>query len=235
MYVWSYLYGWLWHRWGVYLGWQWWRTAWRWNNQCNPKTTTDRISSRYIIILSVCFCIHMTFPALWPSDWLTSGWIAFWLNCFLVDWLYGWLTFQLTDLSVDWLFSKTPTNLLLVPYRKLVSGLHLTVINSYCHLILQKTVHQLFGWDREVFRCLIVVLFCLLGKKINRVACGSAHSLAWSTNKPINAGHLPQVIPMEYNLLQVSPTHDSTYTPFSPHTNILLKVMWLECSWTQSV
>ncbi len=40
-----------------------------------------------------------------------------------------------------------------------------------------------------------------LGKKINRVACGSAHSLAWSTNKPVNAGRLPQGMPMEYNHL----------------------------------
>jgi len=42
----------------------------------------------------------------------------------------------------------------------------------------------------------------LLGKKINRVACGSAHSLAWSTNKPVNAGRLPTDVPMEYNHLQ---------------------------------
>ncbi|XP_052278368.1 E3 ubiquitin-protein ligase HERC2-like [Dreissena polymorpha] len=42
----------------------------------------------------------------------------------------------------------------------------------------------------------------LQGKKINRVACGSAHSLAWSTNKPVSAGKLPTVIPMEYNHLQ---------------------------------
>ncbi|XP_074649618.1 E3 ubiquitin-protein ligase HERC2-like [Tubulanus polymorphus] len=42
----------------------------------------------------------------------------------------------------------------------------------------------------------------LQGKKINRVACGSAHSLAWSTNKPVNAGKLPTSIPMEYNHLQ---------------------------------
>ncbi len=43
--------------------------------------------------------------------------------------------------------------------------------------------------------------FNFLGKKINRVACGSAHSLAWSTNKPVNAGRLPQGMPMEYNHL----------------------------------
>ena len=43
------------------------------------------------------------------------------------------------------------------------------------------------------------------GKKINRVACGSAHSLAWSTNKPVSAGKLPTAIPMEYNHLQVLP------------------------------
>ncbi|GFS15828.1 E3 ubiquitin-protein ligase HERC2, partial [Elysia marginata] len=42
----------------------------------------------------------------------------------------------------------------------------------------------------------------LQGKKINRVACGSAHSLAWSTHKPVGAGRLPAAVPMEYNHLQ---------------------------------
>ncbi|XP_052796353.1 E3 ubiquitin-protein ligase HERC2-like isoform X2 [Mya arenaria] len=45
----------------------------------------------------------------------------------------------------------------------------------------------------------------LQGKKINRVACGSAHSLAWSTNKPVSAGKLPTAVPMEYNHLQTIP------------------------------
>ena len=31
----------------------------------------------------------------------------------------------------------------------------------------------------------------LQGKKVNRVACGSAHTLAWSTSKPTSAGKLP--------------------------------------------
>ncbi|XP_059157195.1 E3 ubiquitin-protein ligase HERC2-like isoform X2 [Physella acuta] len=42
----------------------------------------------------------------------------------------------------------------------------------------------------------------LQGKKINRVACGSAHSLSWSTHKPVSAGRLPTCVPMEYNHLQ---------------------------------
>uniref|UniRef100_A0A3Q3AXX1 E3 ubiquitin-protein ligase HERC2 n=1 Tax=Kryptolebias marmoratus TaxID=37003 RepID=A0A3Q3AXX1_KRYMA len=45
----------------------------------------------------------------------------------------------------------------------------------------------------------------LQGKKINRVACGSAHTLAWSTSKPTNAGKLPTQVPMEYNHLQEIP------------------------------
>ncbi|XP_034287268.1 E3 ubiquitin-protein ligase HERC2 isoform X1 [Pantherophis guttatus] len=45
----------------------------------------------------------------------------------------------------------------------------------------------------------------LQGKKINRVACGSAHTLAWSTSKPANAGKLPSQVPMEYNHLQEIP------------------------------
>ncbi|XP_048855280.1 LOW QUALITY PROTEIN: E3 ubiquitin-protein ligase HERC2 [Brienomyrus brachyistius] len=45
----------------------------------------------------------------------------------------------------------------------------------------------------------------LQGKKVNRVACGSAHTLAWSTSKPANAGKLPAQVPMEYNHLQEIP------------------------------
>ncbi|XP_070553640.1 E3 ubiquitin-protein ligase HERC2-like isoform X2 [Ptychodera flava] len=45
----------------------------------------------------------------------------------------------------------------------------------------------------------------LQGKKITHVACGSAHSLAWSTSKPVNAGKLPSKIPMEYNVLKDLP------------------------------
>ncbi|XP_038055580.1 E3 ubiquitin-protein ligase HERC2-like [Patiria miniata] len=42
----------------------------------------------------------------------------------------------------------------------------------------------------------------LQDKKITNVACGSAHTIAWSTSKPVNAGKLPKTIPMEYNLLR---------------------------------
>ncbi|XP_019484450.1 PREDICTED: E3 ubiquitin-protein ligase HERC2 [Hipposideros armiger] len=45
----------------------------------------------------------------------------------------------------------------------------------------------------------------LQGKKVNRVACGSAHTLAWSTSKPASAGKLPMQVPMEYNHLQDTP------------------------------
>ncbi|KAF4026258.1 hypothetical protein G4228_018565 [Cervus hanglu yarkandensis] len=45
----------------------------------------------------------------------------------------------------------------------------------------------------------------LQGKKVNRVACGSAHTLAWSTSKPASAGKLPVQVPMEYNHLQEIP------------------------------
>jgi hypothetical protein len=47
----------------------------------------------------------------------------------------------------------------------------------------------------------------LQGKKINRVACGSAHTLAWSTNKPVATSKLPTAVPLEYDILQdMSPT-----------------------------
>ena len=43
------------------------------------------------------------------------------------------------------------------------------------------------------------------GKQTNRVACGSAHTIAWSTTKPANAGRLPREVPMEFNHLQHIP------------------------------
>lgn len=39
------------------------------------------------------------------------------------------------------------------------------------------------------------------GKRINRVACGSAHSIAWSTSKPTRTCRLPTSIPLEYSEL----------------------------------
>jgi hypothetical protein len=36
-------------------------------------------------------------------------------------------------------------------------------------------------------------------KKINRVACGSAHTLAWSTNKPIATSKMPAAVSAIYN------------------------------------
>ncbi len=44
------------------------------------------------------------------------------------------------------------------------------------------------------------------GKRINRVACGSAHTLAWSTNKTVATSRLPSTVPMEYDLLKEMPT-----------------------------
>jgi hypothetical protein len=52
------------------------------------------------------------------------------------------------------------------------------------------------------FSVRIVSLLFFPGKKITHVACGSAHSLSWSTNKPVNAGKVPTAVPMEYNHLQ---------------------------------
>lgn len=45
----------------------------------------------------------------------------------------------------------------------------------------------------------------LQGKKVNKVTCGSAHTLAWATNKPNNTGRLPTETPMEYDLLKDIP------------------------------
>ncbi|XP_077559435.1 E3 ubiquitin-protein ligase HERC2 isoform X3 [Haemaphysalis longicornis] len=48
----------------------------------------------------------------------------------------------------------------------------------------------------------------LQGKKINRVSCGSAHTVAWSTCNPSSAGacgRMPPAIPLEYDLLQDIP------------------------------
>lgn len=39
-----------------------------------------------------------------------------------------------------------------------------------------------------------LVAALMQGKKINRVACGSAHTLAWSTNKPVATSKLPAAV-----------------------------------------
>lgn len=51
------------------------------------------------------------------------------------------------------------------------------------------------------------LVMALQGKKINRVACGSAHTLAWSTNRAVSTGRLPSQVPMEYDLLKEIPLH----------------------------
>ncbi|XP_064481734.1 E3 ubiquitin-protein ligase HERC2-like isoform X2 [Ornithodoros turicata] len=46
----------------------------------------------------------------------------------------------------------------------------------------------------------------LQGKKINRVSCGSAHTVAWSTiGSRVGSGSLPALVPMEYDLLRDVP------------------------------
>ena len=42
----------------------------------------------------------------------------------------------------------------------------------------------------------------LQNRRINRVACGSAHTLAWSTNKPVTTSKLPAAVPLEFDLLK---------------------------------
>ncbi|XP_071532835.1 E3 ubiquitin-protein ligase HERC2 isoform X2 [Panulirus ornatus] len=51
------------------------------------------------------------------------------------------------------------------------------------------------------------LVMALQGKKINRVACGSAHTLAWSTSRAVSTGRLPSQVPMEYDLLKEIPLH----------------------------
>ncbi|XP_039287848.1 E3 ubiquitin-protein ligase HERC2 [Nilaparvata lugens] len=48
------------------------------------------------------------------------------------------------------------------------------------------------------------LVVALQGKKITRVACGSAHTLAWSTDKPMPR-RLPPKVPMEYDVLKELP------------------------------
>ena len=42
----------------------------------------------------------------------------------------------------------------------------------------------------------------LQNRKINRVACGSAHTLAWSTSEPVTTSKLPTQVPLEFDLLK---------------------------------
>ncbi|KAL1138806.1 hypothetical protein AAG570_008868, partial [Ranatra chinensis] len=49
------------------------------------------------------------------------------------------------------------------------------------------------------------LVVALQGKKITRVACGSAHTLAWSTDKPLSSSRVPSRVPLEYDLLRELP------------------------------
>ncbi|GLH06927.1 Probable E3 ubiquitin-protein ligase HERC2 [Gryllus bimaculatus] len=49
------------------------------------------------------------------------------------------------------------------------------------------------------------LVVALQAKKITQVACGSAHTLAWSTNKPASASRLPAGAPLEYDLVRDLP------------------------------
>ncbi|CAB3375688.1 Hypothetical predicted protein [Cloeon dipterum] len=48
-------------------------------------------------------------------------------------------------------------------------------------------------------------VIALQGKNINRVACGSAHTVAWSTSKAVSSGRIPAAVPMEYDLIKDVP------------------------------
>lgn len=45
------------------------------------------------------------------------------------------------------------------------------------------------------------------GVSIDHVACGSAHTMAWSSMKGCVSYSLPQAVPVEFNLLQDLPVH----------------------------
>ncbi|KAG8288256.1 E3 ubiquitin-protein ligase herc2 [Homalodisca vitripennis] len=58
------------------------------------------------------------------------------------------------------------------------------------------------GTTTAIMRPRLIV--ALQGKKMTRVACGSAHTLAWSTDKPF-ASTVPTRVPMEYDVLKELP------------------------------
>nr|CAD7602464.1 unnamed protein product [Timema genevievae] len=59
------------------------------------------------------------------------------------------------------------------------------------------------GTTNAIQRPRLVV--ALQAKKISHVACGSAHTLAWSTTKPVSATRLPPGAPLEYDLVRDMP------------------------------
>nr|CAD7453257.1 unnamed protein product [Timema tahoe] len=61
---------------------------------------------------------------------------------------------------------------------------------------LYRSVDTRGGWQLVV---------ALQAKKISHVACGSAHTLAWSTTKPVSATRLPPGAPLEYDLVRDMP------------------------------
>ncbi|OWK60818.1 E3 ubiquitin-protein ligase HERC2 [Lonchura striata] len=63
----------------------------------------------------------------------------------------------------------------------------------------------------------------LQGKKINRVACGSAHTLAWSTSKPANAGKLPTQEAAFRKVVQATMVRDRQHGPVVELNRIQVK------------
>ncbi len=60
---------------------------------------------------------------------------------------------------------------------------------------------EIFGLSSMTY----IYIFFGANRKINRVACGSAHTLAWSTNKPVASSRLPLIVPIEYDMLRDIP------------------------------
>lgn len=75
----------------------------------------------------------------------------------------------------------------------------------------------------------------LQGKKINRVACGSAHTLAWSTSKPANAGKLPtQVIFLAYCILVFNVLmFAADLSADISFLNLCISLVCFDLAWTQ--
>lgn len=87
--------------------------------------------------------------------------------------------------------------------RYIFTGCSYTGATAISLLIMHSTGYEVHIYDE--YQCVYCYSFFPQAKKINRVACGSAHTLAWSTSRAVSTGRLPSQVPIEYDLLKEVP------------------------------
>ena len=64
----------------------------------------------------------------------------------------------------------------------------------------------------------MILNFLFQGKKIDKVSCGSAHTIAWSTSQSTTRSSVPKIVPIEFNHLQNLPLSSLRNRAFLLHS-----------------